>query len=149
MIRLLPLDGHPGHPTNHSEFETMVDTFKTSANSMREDGSWLNWDIRNHLNQRYPTPNATTFGAIDGEGNPYGPGYGYPATDPRNDGATDQNQYLSIFHGTIKIITGGEYQFGVDGDDAVEVIIDKNTPEERYVGYYGGHGAEWHNRRSS
>ena len=133
--------GHPGHPNNHSEFDTIVSTFQTSANSMGEDGSWLNWNIRNHLSERYPVPSATTFGAIDGEGNPYRSGYGYPATDLRNDGATDQNQYLSIFHGTIKIVTGGAYQFGVDGDDAVEVIIDKNTPDERYVGYYGGHGA--------
>ena len=44
--------------------------------------------------------------------------------------------YLTIFSGSINITTGGTYQFAVDGDDAVEVIIDGTM----VAGWYGGHG---------
>jgi len=61
-------------------------------------------------------------GRIDGSGNPY---------------STQQDHYLTIFTGTLKINTGGTYQFAVDGDDAVEVIIDGTE----VAGWYGGHGS--------
>ena len=46
-------------------------------------------------------------------------------------------RYMSIFEGYIYIPKDGEYGFAVNGDDAVEVIIDNE-----YVGWYGGHGAD-------
>jgi len=59
---------------------------------------------------------------INGSGNPHG----------------DDDYYITVFQGTLKIKTGesGNYQFAVDGDDAVEVMIDGNV----VAGYYGGHG---------
>lgn len=56
---------------------------------------------------------------VNGAGNPYG-------TDER---------YLSVFSGFIEIPTSGTYTFAVDGDDAVEVLIN-GTP---ISGYYGLH----------
>jgi Tfp pilus tip-associated adhesin PilY1 len=57
---------------------------------------------------------------INGSGNPYG---------------ADDN-YLSIFTGSINVTTAGNYRFAVDGDDAVEVLIDGVVR----VGRYGPHG---------
>ncbi|MCK7470469.1 MAG: PA14 domain-containing protein [Desulfomicrobium escambiense] len=56
---------------------------------------------------------------INGSGNPYG--------------ASDN--YLSIFTGRINVTTAGNYRFAVDGDDAVEVLIDGVV---RY-GWYSSH----------
>ena len=58
---------------------------------------------------------------INGSGNPWG---------------ADDN-YLSIFTGHINVTTAGSYRFAVDGDDAVEVLIDGVV---RY-GRYGSHRA--------
>ncbi|TKB26444.1 hypothetical protein FCL47_08485 [Desulfopila sp. IMCC35006] len=126
--------GHPGHPGDHTAFQNIVNIYANDANKMG-DTSWTNWEIRNHLSQKYPSPNKDNFGAIDGEGNPYGTGYGY--TDSRATGVADQNNYLAIFKGTLHVTTGGTYQFGVDGDDAVELIIDGTT----ITGSYGAHSA--------
>lgn len=59
---------------------------------------------------------------INGSGNPFG----------------DDDYYLTIFKGTIKAssVAAGNYQFAVDGDDAVEVIIDGTV----VASWYGGHG---------
>lgn len=59
-------------------------------------------------------------GRIDGSGNPYG----------------SDDYYLNIFTGEININSAGTYEFAVDGDDAVEVIIDGSV----VAGWYGGHG---------
>jgi len=48
----------------------------------------------------------------------------------------DDDHYLTVFTGTLNIASSGTYQFAVDGDDAVEVIIDGNA----IAGWYGGHG---------
>ncbi len=60
---------------------------------------------------------------INGSGNPFG----------------DDDYYLTVFDGSISISSGseGNYQFAVDGDDAVEVIVDGID----VAGFYGGHGA--------
>jgi len=58
---------------------------------------------------------------INGSGNPFG----------------DDDYYLTIFAGTINVTTGGTYQFAVDGDDAVEVMIDNVVR----ASWYGGHGS--------
>lgn len=57
---------------------------------------------------------------INGSGNPYG---------------SDEN-YLTIFEGTLQITDAGTYEFAIDGDDALELIIDGQV-----VAYWlGGHG---------
>ena len=58
---------------------------------------------------------------INGSGNPFG----------------DNDYYLNIFEGTLNITAAGSYQFAVDGDDALEVIIDG----EIVAAWYEGHGA--------
>lgn len=59
----------------------------------------------------------------------------------------DGEYYLTIFNGTLNIPTGDTYTFSVDGDDAVEFLIDLNDDGdfddsgEVVVGWYGGHGS--------
>ncbi len=67
---------------------------------------------------------------IDGHGNPFG---------------QDQD-YLTRFSGVIKITTPGLYEFAVDGDDAVELLIDGNV----IASWYGSHGRCrcWHHSGS-
>jgi len=68
----------------------------------------------------YEQGSSALNGEINGSGNPFG---------------SDEN-YLTIFDGHINIRYAGDYQFAVDGDDAVEVIIDGTV----VAGWYGGHG---------
>ena len=59
--------------------------------------------------------------------------------NPNSSAAGSQENYLTIFQGTLVIPTGesGTYTFAVDGDDAVDVIIDGSV----VAGWYGGHGS--------
>lgn len=57
-----------------------------------------------------------------------------------NGGGDYGDNYLAIFNGTLNVTTAGTYDIAVDGDDAVEVIIDSGTANELIVGYYGAHG---------
>jgi type IV pilus assembly protein PilY1 len=58
---------------------------------------------------------------INGSGNPF--------HDP------DDN-YLTLFRGYVFVDNSGYYTFAVDGDDAVEVVVNGAVA----AGYYGGHG---------
>ena len=58
--------------------------------------------------------------SINGSGNPFG----------------SDDHFLTIFTGDLSIPANGDYSFAVDGDDAVELLIDGNV----VVGWYGGHG---------
>ena len=58
----------------------------------------------------------------------------------RDNNPFEQNpdeRYMSIFEGYLYVPKDGSYSFAVNGDDAVEVIIDG-----KYLGWYGGHGAD-------
>lgn len=68
-----------------------------------------------HLRGSQPVAN------INGVGNPFGP----------------NEYYLDVFSGTLTITTAGLYEFAVDGDDAVELLIDGVL----VAGWYGGHGS--------
>ena len=125
---------HPGHPQNHAEFETMVQNY-AHPSYLYGTGDWLDYSKRNYAYERFSSPNTTTFGAIDGGGNPWGHDY-----DPYHYSLSEQNNYLAIFTGTLQVTTGGTYTIAVNGDDAVEVIIDGGTTNEEIIGYYGGHG---------
>ena len=48
-----------------------------------------------------------------------------------------QDNYLTRISGQLLIASAGMYRFAVDGDDAVEVLIDGTV----VVGWYGGHGS--------
>jgi len=50
--------------------------------------------------------------------------------------SSQQDYYLTIFSGQIVVPTSATYTFAVDGDDAVELIIDGTV----VAGWYGGHG---------
>jgi len=123
----------PGHPYDHADFENLVNTYATSA-YLFGSGAWLDYTIRNHAGEMHPGSTNSVFGAIDGAGNPWGADY-----DPYRYWAEDQTTYLSVFTGHLNVTTGGDYQIAVDGDDAVEVIIDGGTAHEVIVGYYGPH----------
>ncbi len=76
----------------------------------------------------YGTGPAST---INGSGNPYGP---------------DDN-YLTIFQGTLNVPVDGTYNFSVDGDDALELVFPGpdglfGTADDIVVAsWYGGHGS--------
>ncbi len=97
-----------GYPTSHAEYEDMV---------------WKYGNDSHLLGTRTPSG----AHAIDGSGNPF--------TNPH---AAANEYYLHIYKGTlnIEVADAGDYEFAVDGDDALELIINGNV-----VAYwYGGHG---------
>lgn len=47
-----------------------------------------------------------------------------------------QNKYMTVITGNITVATEDDYKFAIDGDDAVELLIDGNV----VTGWYGGHG---------
>lgn len=69
---------------------------------------------------------------IDGSGNPFEPGTPITGT------CTGDDHYMTIFSATLNIATTGTYTFGIDGDDAVDLIIDGT----QRIGWYGPHGEE-------
>jgi hypothetical protein len=100
---------------NEPKEQILMATYK--HNSSHPNNSYQFIDLREN--------NQNGFGSgyvdnINGSGNPYG----------------DDNYYWSKFDGYINIPTSGVYEFGVDGDDAVEVYIDNKL----ITGWYGGHG---------
>lgn len=99
-----------GSPGDHNAYEDMVLQF---ANASHYQGSGV-----------------PSNGRIDGYGNPFGANY-----NPWVNSASDQEHYLNIFVGSLNISTAGTYTFAVDGDDAVELIIDGIV----VTGWYGGH----------
>lgn len=61
----------------------------------------------------------------DSSCNPFSAGY-----------VNGHDYYITVFTGTLEVATAGTYEFSVDGDDAVEVIVNGQV----VVGWYGGHG---------
>ncbi|WP_245603076.1 DUF6701 domain-containing protein [Shewanella fidelis] len=55
--------------------------------------------------------------------------------NPHSNLARDQDLYLGIFEGYIEAPVTGEYTFAIDGDDAIELLIDG----EVITGFYGTH----------
>jgi len=68
--------------------------------------------------------------SIDGSGNPFEPGA------PTVGSCAGDDNYITIFSATLNISTTATYTFGIDGDDAIDLIIDGT----QIVGWYGGHG---------
>ncbi|MGS0682582.1 DUF6701 domain-containing protein [Shewanella sp. 125m-7] len=60
--------------------------------------------------------------------------HGY-SINPHSNAAADQDLYLGIFEGYIEAPETGEYTFAVDGDDAIELLIDG----EVITGFYDVH----------
>jgi type IV pilus assembly protein PilY1 len=95
-----------GYPANHTEFETWKSTYATPANAFGPAQSVADIDC-NSTNEVC---------------NPI-----YP---------TAQDNYVTIITGKITVPATQTYEFAVDGDDAIEVIINGTV----VAGYYGGHG---------
>ncbi|MGS0725579.1 PA14 domain-containing protein, partial [Shewanella sp. 0m-11] len=55
--------------------------------------------------------------------------------NPHSNAAADQDLYLGIFEGYIEAPETGEYTFAIDGDDAIELLIDG----EVITGFYDVH----------
>ncbi|WP_299805455.1 DUF6701 domain-containing protein [uncultured Shewanella sp.] len=55
--------------------------------------------------------------------------------NPHSNAAVDQDLYLGVFEGYIEAPETGEYTFAIDGDDAIELLIDG----EVIKGFYGVH----------
>lgn len=98
--------GTAANPNSQSEFDSLETTYGSIA---RRCGSG-------------------SVSTIDGSGNPYDPG------TPTLGTCSDDN-YMSIFTGTLNIATDGTYTFGIDGDDSVDLFIDGT----QRIGWYGGH----------
>ena len=106
-------------------------TYDLSSGSPAHPGNHTDYDalLATYANATYlfgSSPAAT----IDGSGNPFG----------------SDEYYLTIFEGTLNVPADGNYTFSVDGDDAVEFIVDggdgiMGTGDDTVVaGYYDGHG---------
>lgn len=101
--------GTSSHPVDMAAFNTFEGTYATN-------------------DRKCGTAAAST---IDGTGNPF-------AGQVTTSGATCGNDnYLTIFEGTLNVPSDGTYRFGIDGDDAIDLYIDGT----QRVGWYGGHGA--------
>ncbi|MCU0587747.1 MAG: hypothetical protein MUF52_06280 [Syntrophobacteraceae bacterium] len=97
-----------GYPTSHAQYEDMV---------------WRYGNDSHLLGTRTPAG----LYAVDGSGNPFS-----------NTHAAANEYYLHIVKGTLGIegTEAGTYEFAVDGDDALELIIGGTV----VASWYGGHG---------
>jgi len=70
----------------------------------------------------------TLLPTVNGSGNPF-------------DVTNNNEKYLTIFDGYIYLPRDGDYQFAVNGDDAVELSLFDSTNQQYTAGWWGGHGA--------
>jgi type IV pilus assembly protein PilY1 len=94
-----------GYPGSHADFETWKTNYAIAANSFGQSP-------------------LSTINCDTGTGAKCNP-----------NSSTQQEHYLTIITGQITIPSDGSYSFAVDGDDAVEVIVDGTV----VASYYGGH----------
>ena len=109
--------GGTNFPRDHNDFTSLETNYGITSSALCTDPS-------------HPAGckfGSTTVGNINGSGNP-------------NSTLSFRNEnYFTIFEGTLVIPAGqgGSYTFAIDGDDAVEVIIDGTV----VASWYGGHGS--------
>ncbi len=130
------------HPDNHAEFDDLVYGYAYEANQYTQNVA--------SGETYYATSNGTVTWEIHGQGNPWGDDYVY--SGGYDDGAHDQQNYLTIFEGAIQPPQSGTYWFAADGDDALELIITGvtnlvsgnpiATGQAVVTAWYGGHGAD-------
>ncbi|WP_153109021.1 PilC/PilY family type IV pilus protein [Propionivibrio limicola] len=70
-----------------------------------------------------------SISSINGSGNPFT--QGAPTL-----GTCSNDNYMTVFTGTLNTPTAATYTFGIDGDDAIDLFIDGT----QRIGWYGGHG---------
>jgi type IV pilus assembly protein PilY1 len=106
------------HPANSTEFASLIDRMKAIPTNLVSNANGLarNYIYKDKNGRRYV--GSTTLN---------GPG---------DTASVDDDNYVSVLEGKLQIATTGSYTFYVNGDDAVEVLIDGAS----VAGYYGGHG---------
>lgn len=95
-----------GHPANSGAFDGMFATYGTTSNLCG-------------------TGPISTIDVTGSGNNPFS-----------GNNSCNSNNYLTLIEGTITVPADGNYKFGVDGDDAVDVQIDSTI----VAGWYNGHG---------
>ncbi|GIU12216.1 DUF6701 domain-containing protein [Shewanella sp. MBTL60-007] len=102
-------DARPWYSDNYSPANP--NEFETLVNLVRTTENQIGESIETDLNQK-------------GNG-----------INPHSNAAVDQDLYLGVFEGYIEAPETGEYTFAIDGDDAIELLIDG----EVIKGFYGVH----------
>ncbi len=106
------------HPNNSTEFAALIERVSSVPANLVTDANGVG---RKYI---YKNRNGRLYvgsTALNGDG---------------TQTSRDDNNYVSKLTGTLKIATTGDYTFYVNGDDAVELLIDGVS----VAGYYGGHG---------
>lgn len=109
--------------TSHGLSSFTQATYKTSGGSPNDAAGFATLQTTyENATYRCGSQSAST---VNGSGNPFS----------GTNGCTDDN-YMTIFSGTLNVATGGTYEFSIDGDDAIDLTIDGNV----VLGWYGAHG---------
>ena len=101
------------HPKDHNEFDDWIDDYAKKERCFGYEST----SGKDNCNKS----SGSMSQLLGNDNNPYG---------------SDDN-YMTVVKGKINIPTDADYKFSVDGDDAVEVIIDGKT----VAGWYEGHGS--------
>ena len=116
-----PSSNYTDSPANQGAFDALVSKYANSFHLLGTDTSLT------QINQ--PSP-----------GNPY-----------NNPWVTTQSDYyINVISGTLSVYRPGNYTFGINGDDAVDVVIsDRNNNVVLTLWWYGAHGQQNINLTSS
>jgi type IV pilus assembly protein PilY1 len=151
-------------PSNHADYDSLVASYAVASTQYKKNVAATGatyWAVQK--DSVLGAPYVSTQQQIKGYGNPWGNDY-WPAAGGYHENAADQTNYLTVFMGSMKVNTTGDYYFIADGDDAVEFIIsgtlrtrvgmtwvkDYSTSEVNEIStskivasaYYGAHGAD-------
>lgn len=122
------------------------------ASTFAEDSTLPVLDVYTDLSASVSGLNRSVYTIPSGSGHPTEAGGGFDAWIGSKDTTTPiikdivpsidlangnyGDNYLTVITGYIDIPTAGKYSFAVDGDDAIELLIDGTV----IAHYYGGHG---------
>ena len=113
-------------------------TWELASDSLFENLTLNYYDVEDHRNS---PENAAQFDSMVNkyERNKY-------KIDPKNvsldriqGGLGNRDHYLSVVKGTLTIPESRDYIFSVNGDDAVEFLIEKGGNVAHRISWYGGH----------
>lgn len=139
-----PVAGDDCATGNNTRSNCVTASTTTAGYSVVPSGSFKNLQIAT-----YNTHSESSYPANHSEFNTFKTTYAIPGNlfgqkalanidckdSSCNPNSAQQDQYLTIITGKITVPADQTYSFSVDGDDAVEVIIDGTV----VAGYYGAH----------
>ncbi len=123
LLRVLPNNTHRIWDWVAKERPVVDDSLATAGNYNSYPASHTQYEalVTQFANAAHQQgTGAPANGRIDGSGNPYGA----------------DDYYLNIFKGQLVVATADTYEFAVDGDDAVELMIDGTV----VASWYNDHG---------